>query len=504
MLKRFKRIYVSGCSLTAGSGLDSNDVKERYKELHNIEYGHEKELTYPKYLGEFFDCPVINDAKSGTGSPRLIRRVYEFIQEIGFEEAKNTLFFLQVNNAAHRAEMYYKKIGDYLVINPKYDLGTGELKALDCTDNWSGTDRMYDAREYEDVAKYLKNHFDKFHDPFIYEDKISDEFVGLISFLESLNIEYYYTIEFFSIQDRYRMDIYNKLNTKRLIKPGGEWGISPYTTNLKLNICDDTNFIVTDSHPGILGHKSLGEELCKILKEKLTQTLWVFGDSFSVNFETLSMSYKPFEDYINLKGYIPKNYIDHLSNEYGYKVRNFAKAGVSNASIFNQFINVMNDIQPEDIIIINWTSILRHRVSDGNNNFWDVSSENSIDCLEGSMSENTLNEIKLNRNRDYTFYKEMLEYVTAINKICENNFIIHWDWELPAQVDNTTINILKNKMLSLKNFQTIREETGNTIVDYHYSELGHLELAEFFKKEIKKKYNTKKESIMDRIKRKLF
>lgn len=501
MLKRFKRIYVSGCSLTAGSGLDSNDVKERYKELHNIEYGHEKELTYPKYLGEFFDCPVINDAKSGTGSPRLIRRVYEFIQEIGFEEAKKTLFFLQVNNAAHRAEMYYKKIGDYLVINPKYDLGTGELKGIDCTDNWSSSDRMYDARQYEDVGKYLKNHFDNFHDPFVYEDKIADEFLGLICFLESLNIEYYYTIEFFSIQDRYRMDIYNKLNKKRLIKPGDEWGISPFTTNRKLNICDDTNFVVTDSHPGILGHKAVGEELCKILKEKLTQNLWVFGDSFSVNFETLSMSYKPFEDYVNLKGYIPKNYIDRLSEEYGYKVRNFAKSGVSNATIFKQLINVMDDIRPEDIIIINWTSVLRHRVSDGENNFWDISSENIVECLEGSMSENTLNEIKLNRGRDYTFYKEILEYVTIINKMFENNFIIHWDWDLPEQVDNTTINILKNKMLSLKNFQTIREETGNTIVDYHYSELGHLELAEFFKKEIKKKYDTKKESMLDKIKK---
>jgi hypothetical protein len=203
MLKRFKRIYVTGCSLTAGSGLESNDVKERYKELHNIEYNHEKELTYPKYLGEFFECPIINDAKSGTGSPRLIRRVYEYIKEIGFDEAKKTLFFLQINNAAHRAEMYYKKIGDYLVINPKYDLETGELKGVDATDNWSGSDRMYDVGEYFEVNKYLKNHLDTFHDPFVYEDKIGDEFLGLISFLESLNqivcILYFLVNKFFII-----------------------------------------------------------------------------------------------------------------------------------------------------------------------------------------------------------------------------------------------------------------------------------------------------------------
>ena len=34
-----------------------------------------------------------------------------------------------------------------------------------------------------------------------------------------------------------------------------------------------------------------------------------------------------------------------------------------------------------------------------------------------------LNEIKLNRGN--AFYKEILEYVTLINKICKNNLVIH-------------------------------------------------------------------------------
>lgn len=500
MLKRFKRIYVGGCSLTAGSGLDSNSVKEKYKELHNIEYNHEKELTYPKYLGDFFECPVINDAKSGTGSPRLIRRVYEFIKEIGFEEAKRTLFFLQINNAAHRAEMYYKKIGDYLVINPKYDLGTGELSALDATDSWSGSDGMYDFREYEEVSKYLKSHFETFHDPFVYEDKIGDEFLGLTSFLESLNIEYYYILEFHNIQDRYRNEVYNKINRKRMITPAGEWGVSPFTTKRKLNICDETDFVVTDSHPGVLGHKALGEELCKILKEKLTQKLWVFGDSYSVDFENLSMTYKPFEDYINYKGYIPKNYVELISDEYGYKVRNFAKSGSSNATILSQFINVMGEIEPEDIVIFNWSSVLRYRTSRGNDKFWDVVSTQNIEHLEGSISENSLNEIKVNRGRDYSFYNELLEQIKLVDKICKNNLVIHWSWDFPQNVNNnTTINILKNKLLSLKDFETIDKETRGEVTDYHYSEKGHLELSEFIIKEIKKKFEFSKESFIDRI-----
>jgi hypothetical protein len=502
MLKRFKRIYVTGCSLTAGSGLESNDVKERYKELHNIEYNHEKELTYPKYLGEFFECPVINDAKSGTGSPRLIRRVYEYIKEIGFDEAKKTLFFLQINNAAHRAEMYYKKIGDYLVINPKYDLETGELKGVDATDNWSGSDRMYDAGEYFEVNKYLKNHLDTFHDPFVYEDKIGDEFLGLISFLESLNIEYYYILEFHKIQDRYRMEVYNKLNKKRMIAPAGEWGVSPFTTNRKLNICDDTNFVVTDSHPGVLGHKALGEELCRILKEKLTQKLWVFGDSFSTGFEDLSMQYKSFEDYVNFKGYIPRNYIDIISEDFGYNVKNFSKPEVSNATILGQFIKVMNDIEPEDIVIINWTSVFRFRTSKEDDTFWDIVDTDNIEGLKNSISKQSLNEIKLNRGN--AFYKEILEYITLIDKICKNNLIIHWCWDLPYSINSdTTINILKNKLLSIKDFETIHEETRGEVNDYHYSEKGHLELSEFVKKVIKNKFDHPKESLIDRFLKRL-
>lgn len=504
MLKRFKRIYVSGCSLTAGSGLDSDMVKEKYKELHNIEYAHEKDVTYPKYLGDFFECPVINDAKSGTGSPRLIRRAYEFIKEIGFDEAKKTLFLFQVNNAAHRTEMYYKKIGDYLVINPKYDLETGELKGVDATDNWSGTDRMYDAREYFEVNEYLKNHLDSFHHPFVYENKMGDEFLGLISFLESLNIEYYYILEFHNIQDRYRMEVYNKLNKKRLLTLAGEWGVSPFTTNRKLNICDETDFVVTDSHPGVLGHKALGEQLCKELKEKLTQRLWVFGDSYSVDFDDLSMSYKQFEDYINLKGYIPKTYVNHISNEYGYNVKNFAKSGSSNATILSQFIKVMDEIQPEDIVIINWSSVLRFRTSNGNDDFWDVVSTENILPLENSISESSLNEFKQNRNRDFAFYKELLEHIKLVDKICKNNLVIHWAWDFPQNINsNTTINMLKNKLLSLKDFETIFKETSGEIVDYHYSEKGHLELSEFIIKEIKKKFDHPKESFFDRMLKKL-
>ncbi len=280
MIKRFKRIYVNGCSLTAGSGLEGQEVMEKYKKIHNIEYKHEKDLTYPYHLGKFFNCPVINDAKSGSGSPRLIRRTYEFIREIGIEEAKRTLFILQVNNAAHRTELFSNEIKDYLVVNPKYNLQTGNLDSVDATDNWSGIDGMYRNGKYNELGKYLKTHYEKYQDPFVFESKIGDEFVGLISFLEFLNIEYYYILEMNIVQTNYQ-EIWKKLNRKRQLILEGEYGVSPFTTKRKLNVCDDTDFIVTDTHPGVLGHKALGDCLITELTDKLTQTLWVFGDSYS-------------------------------------------------------------------------------------------------------------------------------------------------------------------------------------------------------------------------------
>jgi hypothetical protein len=132
-----------------------------------------------------------------------------------------------------------------------------------------------------------------------------------------------------------------------------------------------------------------------------------------------------------------------------------------------------------------------------------VSTEN-ISHLENSISENSLNEFKQNRNRDFAFYKELLEHIKLVDKICKNNLVIHWSWDFPQMINsNITINILKNKLLSLKDFETIFEETGGQIVDYHYSEKGHLELSQFIIKEIKKKFDHPKESFFDRMLKKL-
>lgn len=499
MIKRFKRIYVNGCSLTAGSGLEGQEVMEKYKKIHNIEYKHEKDLTYPYHLGKFFNCPVINDAKSGSGSPRLIRRTYEFIREIGIEEAKRTLFILQVNNAAHRTELFSNEIKDYLVVNPKYNLQTGNLDSVDATDSWSGIDGMYRNGKYNELGKYLKTHYEKYQDPFVFESKIGDEFVGLISFLEFLNIEYYYILEMNIVQTNYQ-EIWKKLNRKRQLILGGEYGISPFTTKRKLNVCDDTDFVVTDTHPGVLGHKALGACLITELADKLTQTLWVFGDSYSEGFESLSMKYKSFEDYVNYKGYVPKNYVDSLQTHFGYKVKNLAKAGVSNASILKQFIDESEKIDKEDVIIVNWTSISRFRTASIDGDFWDIVTTEDVEPVEGLLSQTTLEEMKINRIHKNVFYNEILEYIKIIKRICPNNHIVFWTWDFPYDVQgNPTLDELRNLLTPIKQFETIISETNSSINDHHYSENGHLELYEILKENIKEKYSIGKPKIFDRI-----
>jgi hypothetical protein len=49
---KYKKIYASGSSLTAGGGMNDEMNKREYKRLLGIDIGDEKNFTYPKYIAD--------------------------------------------------------------------------------------------------------------------------------------------------------------------------------------------------------------------------------------------------------------------------------------------------------------------------------------------------------------------------------------------------------------------------------------------------------------------
>ena len=60
-MKNFNTIYSNGSSLTAGGGLGESTVKKIYKDLHGVEWDNQKDVTYPQYVANHFECELVHD-----------------------------------------------------------------------------------------------------------------------------------------------------------------------------------------------------------------------------------------------------------------------------------------------------------------------------------------------------------------------------------------------------------------------------------------------------------
>ena len=266
-MAKIKNLYVNGCSLTAGGGLYDIKVKMWYKQNHGVEWTNEKDVTYPRYIGDYFQIPWINDATCGGGAPRLIRRTYEHIRKIGLEKARETLFLLQFNNPIYRVDLYCEDIEDYLVINMHYENGnSGKLEHFSVVQDFSPSNRKYPNEYFLPMFPEVKNIMLKYHNPLVYEDKIRNETLGFFSYLEFENIPYRYTFVTENVRNK-NPEFYRRIYHKEMIINGYE-SVSDFTGKQKYTIFDETNGDSGDRHPGYFGYKKYGEEIIEYLKNQ--------------------------------------------------------------------------------------------------------------------------------------------------------------------------------------------------------------------------------------------
>jgi hypothetical protein len=213
--------------------------------------------------------------------------------------------------------------------------------------------------------------------------------------------------------------------------------------------------------------------------------LWIFGDSFSVPFKKIENEHP----YVPYKGYCPKIFSNILSEELDLNLVDMSMGGCSNQSIFHTYIKNVSNIKPNDILIFGWTQPIRFRIASKRNDFYDVIiavapyMEEFID-----MSIDTLNDITINRSTHSIFWDELIDYINIINKSSNKSLIFNWTWVEPTKQFDT--NVYESKFYDLlipfKKYKTVKEETNGDVDDFHYGEVGHIELANDLLDKIKK------------------
>lgn len=271
-LKNINTIYCNGSSLSAGGGLYELGVKEAYKNLHRVQWENEKDVTYAKYISDYFNCNLIHDAQCGSGAPRLVRRTYEHIQNIGIDEAKKTLFLFEITDPIHRVDMYCKEINDHIIVNVRYDdYSDGRLSDLSVVYSYSPNNNPHPNGFFNGkIEGEVLNYLDSFHDPIVYTNKFKGELVGLFSFLDKLGIQYYYMFDNPNGLKHPFGVVYDELDLKhQLIIEDDVYTTSHFCHKHKLTIKDETHNYTEDTHPGYFGYKKFSEIAINFIKTRI-------------------------------------------------------------------------------------------------------------------------------------------------------------------------------------------------------------------------------------------
>jgi hypothetical protein len=469
---KFNTIYANGSSLTAGGGLDHRNIRDEYKKLYNVEWGDEKDVTYPKYIADHFNCKLIHDAVSGAGAPRLVRRTYEHIKKVGLSQAQKTLFLFEITSPVHRVDLYCEEVGEYVITNVRYDNddNNGDISSIQMhkTTNKYGVEYGYNFFEGK-ITNEVKDYLSKYHNPVAYVEKIGPEIVGLFSFLEKNDIEFFYWFDDESLKNTFQY-YYNELDSRRNLKFENYNCVNQFCNFNGHTIKAELNGFTEDIHPGYFGNKLYSEKIIELIEQKIKPRLYTFGDSHTQTLKSHLESKSTWAlEYIDYIGEVPETYSEIISNQLSIELNNFGKGGASNHTIFDIFIENYKNIKPNDIVIFGWTGISRFRISSNVNTFVDVLPNPAHPKQNDDVSKNSELEIAINRDSYSVWWTEVKQYIQIIKDLLPKNKILHWTWVNPEIVVPT--NIWSQESIDLKlsllvhDWPNIDEKVKNVIIN---------------------------------------
>jgi hypothetical protein len=196
--------------------------------------------------------------------------------------------------------------------------------------------------------------------------------------------------------------------------------------------------------------------------------LWTFGDSFT---EGYNEKHEWSKNYIKWKGYTPKVYGEVIADRLDIDLKNIGQGGSDNYTILERVCENVDKIKDDDLIIIGWSSPIRFRLVGEDKKTWCSIIpifDNKIDNFGKMISQSTLDEIFVNRDTEL-YQMEIINWIKLLNKTFKSNTIIHWTHNRKMHGTN---------LWNFSKFNKIKNETNDDINDNHYSEFGHLQLAD--------------------------
>jgi hypothetical protein len=214
--EKYDTIYINGSSHAAGGGFEISTIEEKqkqikgYKEILDIEYSNPKEVSYANRLSELLNIKVVNEAKSGGGPERIIRKIHQYIKDNSIDKLKKTLFILEIPST-NRLDLWSNEFMEHLVCNIDFKKGwDGRLQTFDLDyihlvrEHWQKDDIL--EMKYTKYFEAIQNFIKYFHNPVVYERKIENELIGLFSILKHMGIDFYI------MQSGMGLDFHNKYN----------------------------------------------------------------------------------------------------------------------------------------------------------------------------------------------------------------------------------------------------------------------------------------------------